>query len=729
MATTTRSRSRGWRLFRRTSYLLLLVGIAAVGGIVFLLARIELPEAVALDETSVIVDRNGEVIAEFRADENRFYVTLDEISPVLVDAVIAAEDRDFRSHSGVDPLAIARALWFDIRNEGVQQGGSTITQQYVKNVFLEPDRTLERKVQEAALAIRLERERTKDEILERYLNVIYFGRGAYGIEAASRAYFGISASELQLAQAAYLAGLIRAPETADVSRPEQVEEAERRRLVVLDAMVEEGYATAAQRDAVLALPLAGYVLERTSAGEIRIDRGAVDAGVEWFVADIRQQVIAHYDGEAAVFGRGLRIETTLDLDMQRAAYRTARDRLGAEGLPSPAMVTLDDAGGIRAMVGGLDWEASQVNLALGELGGGSGRQPGSSFKAIVLAEAVRQGISLDSRFEDPGTIVIAGADNGEDWFVSNYTPGDRGVIDLVSATASSSNTVYAQLITEVGPRSVTLLAEQMGVSAELAPVSSLTLGTEEVSVLDMAAAYSVLATGGVRHEVHAITEITSIDSTLDWRPSWDSARVLSEQEAGLVTGALEAVVVSGSGQRAAIEGVPVAGKTGTTQGAGDAWFVGFTPKFTTAVWVGYPEAIRPMVDLLGFDEITGGSVPAQLFSTYLSQVPDPAGGGTFAIPADRPGRVLGAELTTGPTTTPTTLPPASTTTTTSVPETTVPPTTASPTTAPPPPPTTAAPTTAAPTTAAPTTTVSPTTAPPTTASPTTAPPTTAESVG
>ncbi|MEO1064276.1 MAG: transglycosylase domain-containing protein [Actinomycetota bacterium] len=703
--------SRRWRLLRRTVYLGLLFVIALVGGFVFLLSRVELPEAVALDETSVILDRNGEVIAEFRADENRFYVTLDEISPVLVDAVIAAEDRDFRSHVGVDPLAIARALWADIRSSGVQQGGSTITQQYVKNVFLEPDRTLNRKVREAALAIQLERELTKDEILERYLNTIYFGRGAYGIEAAARAYFGRSAAELELAEASYLAGLIRAPETADVSRPEQVPEAERRRAVVLHAMVEEGYATVAQRDAVLALPLQGYVLERTAASEVRIDRDALDAGVEWFVEDIRRQVTQRYDGEAGIFGRGLRITTTLDLDMQRAAYQTARERLGGAGLPAPAIVTLDDQGAVRAMVGGLDWTASQVNLATGSTGGGSGRQPGSAFKTVVLTEAVRQGISLDSRFLDTGTIVIPEADDGEDWTVSNYSGSGPGVIDLATATASSSNTVYAQLIQEVGPRSVSLLAADLGVTAELQPVASLTLGTQEVSVLDMAAAYSVIATGGTRHEVHSIIEIDSADGTLDWNPTWGSTTVLSPQEASLVTSALVGVVESGTGGRAALDGVPVAGKTGTTQNAGDAWFVGFTPKFTTAVWVGFPDAVRPMQGLLGYDEITGGSVPAELFSTYLGQVPDPGGGGSFDLPADRPGRVIGADLV-DPTV------PSSTVPTTTVPPTTVPvetTTTVAPTTAPPPPP----PTTVAPTTAPP---PPPPTAPPTTAPPATEPP-------
>ncbi len=685
--------SRRWRLLRRTAYLALLFTIALVGGLVFVLARIELPEAVALDETSVILDRNGEVIAEFRADENRFYVTLDEISPVLVDAVIAAEDRDFRSHAGVDPLAIARALWADIRSSGVQQGGSTITQQYVKNVFLEPDRSLNRKVREAALAIRLERELTKDEILERYLNTIYFGRGAYGVEAAARAYYGRSAAELGLAEASYLAGLIRAPETADVSRPEQVPEAERRRAVVLAAMVEEGYATETQRDAVLALPLAGYVLERTAASEVRIDRDALDAGVEWFVEDIRRQVTARYDGEAGIFGRGLRITTTLDLDMQRAAYQTARERLGGPGLPAPSIVTLDDQGAVRVMVGGLDWEASQVNLATGSAGGGTGRQPGSAFKTVVLAEAVRQGISLDSRFLDTGTIVIPEADDGEDWTVSNYGGTGSGVVDLVSATASSSNTVYAQLIQEVGPRSVSLLAADLGVTADLQPVPSLTLGTQEVSVLDMAAAYSVFAIGGERHDVHSITGIESLDGTLDWNPTHGSERVLSPQEASLVTSALVSVVESGTGTRAAIDGVPVAGKTGTTQNAGDAWFVGFTPKFTTAVWVGFPDAVRPMQGLLGYDEITGGSVPAELFSTYLGAVPDPGGGGTFDLPGDRPGRVIGADLV-DPTST--TVPPTSTTapvetTTTLPPETTVaPPATDPPATDPPatdPPPT------------------------------------------
>ncbi len=653
---------RGRRFIRRVTYAVLVSVFVAVGVGTVALARVELPEAVPLAETSVVYARDGRPIAELRGGEDRFHVTLDDISPVLVDAVISTEDRDFRSHAGVDPLAIARALWADLRTQGSLQGGSTITQQYVKNVYLDADRTLERKVREAALAIRLEHDLDKDEILERYLNTIYFGRGAYGVEAAARAWYGpdATAADLDLARSAYLAGLIRAPETADAGRPEQVAEADRRRHTVLDAMVEQGHISAAERDGALTRPVTAGVVERQAASDVVIAPEARDAGVEWIIDEVRRQIAADHGG-AAMLGRGLRITTTIDLDAQRQVAGLVAGRLGDAG-PAGAVIVLDDLGGVRVHVGGQDRTRSEVDLALGLGGGGGGRQPGSAFKAFVLAAAAREGISLDSRYPDPPTVVIPGADDGADWVVSG-SGGGSSSSDLVTATARSSNTVFAQLIDDVGPTEVAEVAAEMGVRAPLDAVHALALGAQEVSVLDMAAGYSVLSGRGVAHEPTWITEIATAGGQVLHRHAPEDRRVLSEQEADVVTVALEAVVRGGTGQRAAVDGVPVAGKTGTSQDNADAWFVGYTPGFTAAVWVGHPEGRVPMLDVLGVPAVNGSNVPAELFAAIVGVVAEP-GVGSFVDPGrPLPGRVRGPDLAdpslaTGPvmTETPTTGP-------------------------------------------------------------------------
>ncbi len=704
-----RSGSRRPLRFRlaRLVYLVLLAGLLVGAGGLWTLKRVDLPPEVVLAETSILYARDGTPIAELRAEENRFSRRLDEVAPVVVDAVVAAEDRDFRTHPGVDPLAIGRALVADVRAGEAEQGGSTITQQYVKNVFLERDRTLWRKLREAALALRIEQDLTKDEILERYLNTIYFGRGAYGIEAAARVWFGRTAAELGLREAAYLAGLIRSPESADASRPAQVAEAERRRAVVLDAMLEEGLISRTDHDTVAAVPVASYVVPRAEVSSVRLLPAAQGMGLDHFVDWVRSDLAERYTADA-LFTGGLRVTTTIDLHLQRAAWDAARSALPEPDQPDVALVTLDDQGEVRAMVGGRDFAASQVNLALGRAGGGTGRQPGSAFKPIVLAEAVRQGISLRSRLDSPASLVIPGADNGGDWSVGNYNGASHGVMDLVEATARSSNTVYAQLVDQVGADAVADLALDMGVTAPLEPVAALALGTEEVSPLDMAAAFSVFTARGARLAPRNVLEITrGEEETFVERFPARPRVVLSEQEADQVVQALLAVVERGTGTAASVSGVDVMGKTGTTQDHADAWFVGATPKATTAVWVGDPEGVVPMVDVAGYPVVTGGTVPAVIFSRYVAAVADVIGEGTFARLADRPGRLVGEPAPAPATVPPTTL--ATTEVPTTVPTTaltTVAPTTVAPapsTTAPrpPPPPPPPAPATSAPTTTAP----------------------------
>jgi len=394
-------------------FLLALLGLGTMLGGVWVLSQEELGELRELEsfaQTSYLcmADVVGEcnadnATAQFTAGEDRVIVTFDEIPQVLIDAVVATEDGDFFEHEGVDPWGIARAAYRDIRNEGVQQGGSTITQQLVKIELLTPERSITRKLKEASLAIKLERELSKEEILTRYLNIIYFGRGAYGIAAASQAYFDKDVSELTLADSAFLAGLIRAPSTADPqSAPE---EAARRRSTTLDLMVRDEMISEAEAEAARVEDFSSVVGSpvREGLGEIRGPQGSA-----YVVEAVRQQV-GQLDvlPDGGIYTGGYRIYTTIDPRLQNAAYETINEfDFEADGGPDASIVAVDSRGFVRAIVGGRDFEESQVNLALGRDGGGSGRQPGSSFKPFALAEALEPGISARSLYTAPPVIEI-----------------------------------------------------------------------------------------------------------------------------------------------------------------------------------------------------------------------------------------------------------------------------------------------------------------------------------
>src|SRR5690606_12791238 len=419
-------------------------------------------------------------------------------------------------------------------------------------------------VKEAVLAVKLERELDKDEILERYLNTIYFGRGAYGVGAAARAYFGKDVTEIGLPEASYLAGLIRSPGSADAQ--DNPEEAARRRRTVRVAMAEEGYITGEQRQQVDALGF-DYVIPRRDRRKLQLRQDWQGIGVEYFIEAVRREVAATY-GEDTLYGGGLRIYTTIDHDLQAAAWEAVTGTLDQPDDPAAALVSIDQYGHVKAMVGGTGWESSKVNLALGAQGGGSGRGPGSSFKPIVLAAAVRQGISLNSKFESPGQMTFPRANAGAEWKVRNYSGTEQGVLDLADATRVSSNTAYAQLMLEIGVEPVVEMAHDLGIEAELPPVNSLVLGTADVSVLDMARAYSTFANEGVQRDSTMIVKIEQVDEegrrrVLD-QHAVAGERVLTEEEAAQVTYALRQVVLGGTGRSANI-GKPVAGKTGTTQ--------------------------------------------------------------------------------------------------------------------------------------------------------------------
>jgi 1A family penicillin-binding protein len=693
-----RRRSFLWR-WRRPIFFFALLGIAGVSTAGYAVSRIPLPEADPLLQTTFIcgADVNSgcgreNSMAQLSGGEDRVSVTYDQLPPVLIQAVLAAEDRDFFEHNGVDPMGILRAAWTNLRQQDVVQGGSSITQQYVKTAFLSDERTWERKIREAVLAVKLERELSKQEILVRYLNTIYFGRGAYGVQAASRAYFGKDVTEIGLPESAYLAALIRAPESADALRGtddarsrQERELAQERRRLVLDAMVEEEYITVSAADAAAATPFdEPHLLPRAEGSNFGVVRDS-DVGTEYFVEYVRRFLRDEAGfSDAQIYGGGLRVYTTLDYDLQRTAYAAVTTNLSEEDDPSGALVAVDRDGLVRAMVGGNDFSESQVNLAVGAEGGGSGRGPGSSFKPFVLAAALERGISVQSFFPSPSTITIPEANAGGPWEVDNYDDADFGDIDLIEATKVSSNTVYAQLIDEVGPEVVADLAQRMGITTELSPVHALVLGTSDVSVLDMASAYSTLSRDGARIDPIVVVRVEDSDGNVLRTFGPESEQVMGELTAQTVNWVLSQVIQDGTGRDAAID-QPAAGKTGTTEEYRDAWFVGYTCSLTAAVWVGYDEANpdgtpRLMTSVHG-DPVTGGSIPATIWHDFMQLATQRYDSCSISQPYTFGGTILNPELATSSTTstTDTSTTTGSTTSTSEPPETTtsVPPSTGS----------------------------------------------------
>ena len=712
----TRKKRRSWLWrYRRVLFLFAFLAATAAAGLLFVLFQAPLPPApslAALNQTSLLTDAGGQRLATFHGAENRTVVTLDKVPKVLRDAVVAVEDRNFYRHSGVDPIGITRALVTDLRHRGVAQGGSTITQQYVKNAYVGTERSAWRKVREAVISVKLERKFSKDEILERYLNTIYFGRGAYGVQAASQAYFGKDVGDLQLKEASFLAGIIRSPQSADPAVNPTL--AEQRRRLALVSMQRDHYITAAQRRDVEATELwgiNGYVLPREQLAK-QTEVALPDKGTQYFVEYVRRYLVNRY-GEKAVYGGGLRVRTTLDLKTQSQAYDAVYGFLNRANDPAGALVAMDSDGRVKAMVGGKDFESFKVNLATGRSGGGVGRQGGSTFKVFALAEAVREGYTVESAFAAPKQVEFELA-GGEKWRPSNYEGASYPRMNLVDATEKSVNTVYAQLVMLLGPDKVAEMARQMGITSPLRPDPSIVLGTQNVSVLEMATAYNTLANRGVHATPQVVLEVTDANGNRIETFHPDRKRVLERQQADVVNTVLRQVVEHGTGVEAEF-GHPLAGKTGTTQDYGDAWFVGYTPRLTAAVWMGYPEGqSRRMLSVHG-KKVSGGTWPAVIFRRFMSAATKDVDTGDFAPVTRFPGKVLKGDRISFREVGTTTTAPSDTsgTSATSVPKSTTDTTRAAPAATP----TTTAP---APQPTSPTTTKTP--PPPTTSPPTTDPP-------
>lgn len=609
----------GWRHFlHRLRHHGRVTGRVRIGALGMLLAlaacSYEIPELTAPipedAQSSFAVDADGEELFVFHGVENRDSVPLSRIPTVLQEAVLAIEDHRFWDHRGVDVRATARALRANVEEGEVVQGGSTITQQYVKNALVGADTSLDRKIREAAVAFQLEQKLAKEEILELYLNTIYFGAGAYGVQAAAQEFFGIDIDDVDLAQASLLAGLIQAPSTYDPFRAPEL--ATERRNLVIDRMAELGWIADADADAV-----------RTAPIELRTRTVEERYTSPYFVEEVRRFLLSDTRfGETfeerrdLLFAGGLRIETTLDAELQAQAELAVRRVLPDPDDPDVAVVVIDPATGwVKAIVGGHDFfdpdaEAARLNLATQGM-----RPTGSAFKPIVLAAALEEGITLNRTYDAPSVMEFdlpAGV-----WEVENYGASGGGSVDLVEATVWSYNTAYAQLVLDVGPDDATAMASRLGITSPLLAVPSAVLGTNDVSPLELTSAYATFAAGGVHRPPTFVTRVSDRDGTVLYRWQDEGDPVIDSTIAHQVTGVLTEVVGRGTGINARI-GRPVAGKTGTGQNWGDAWFVGYTPELVTGVWVGFAEGQVSMVPPTTRETVTGGNWPARIWQSVMT---------------------------------------------------------------------------------------------------------------
>ncbi|WP_069095900.1 transglycosylase domain-containing protein [Methyloligella halotolerans] len=514
----------------------------------------------------------------------RGHVRVEDLPPHLIEAVIATEDRRFYSHFGVDPLGLMRAAVVDIMAGAFVEGGSTITQQLAKNLFLKPDRTIERKIEEMVYAIWLERRFDKNQIMELYLNRVYFGGGAYGVEAASRRYFGKSATDLDLPESAMLAGLLKAPSTYSPTRSRKL--ANSRLEVVLDNMVAAGFITEGEAKRAASQPL-GLRAQGDQTGYPYI--------VDW-VAELLPEFVGEKHGD-------LIVTTSIEPAVQKSAQQTLQKRLDAEGgeggAHEGAVVVLGTDGAVKALVGGRSYQTSPYNRAVK-----AKRQPGSSFKPFVYLAAMEAGYTPDSVAID-SPVSLAG------WNPKNYHSKYYGEVTLRTGLEKSLNSVAVKLIRQVGPARVIQTAQRMGIESKLGNEMSLALGTSEVSLLELTSAYAPFANGGMRAQTHVIEEIRDADGQVLYR--WQAspaAPAIGRRQLGAMNDMMNAVVVSGTGRRAGIPQHVAGGKTGTTQGSKDAWFVGYTAHYVAGVWIGNDDN-TPM------KKVTGGTIPAEVWHDVM----------------------------------------------------------------------------------------------------------------
>jgi penicillin-binding protein 1A len=567
-----------------------------------------------------IVSADGALVAN-RGMTGGEAVGLHEMSPFIPQALIAIEDRRFYSHFGIDPIGLARAMFENVTTGSISQGGSTITQQLAKNLFLKPDRTIERKVQEVLLALWLEHEHSKNQILEMYLNRVYFGSGSYGVEAASRRYFNKHASEVTLSEAALLAGLLKAPSRLSPARDPKA--AESRSQVVLQAMRDSGMIDDSQMTTAMSAPATRATAYWT--------------GAEHYVAD---KVMEELPGLIGEITGDVIVETTLDFGLQKVAETTIRRLIDEKGselhVSQGVLVSIDNTGAVRAMVGGYDYANSQFDRATE-----ARRQPGSAFKPFVYMAALERGMTPDTMVRDAPVRI------GK-WTPSNFNDKYYGDVSLSFALSRSLNSVAARLANQVGVKNVLEAAYRMGIESDLQNNASIALGTSEVTPLELTAAYVPFANGGYRPFVHFVEKVSTPEGEVLWqRRSGGIPRVVNAQVAGMMNSMMSRTLEEGTGRKADF-GWPAAGKTGTTQSSRDVWFVGFTANLTTGVWFGND-------DNSPTKKVTGGSLPAMAWHDFMAAahqgipvaaLPGWSGGMQQALPAnDEIGAAIAADRT------------------------------------------------------------------------------------
>jgi len=574
----------------------------------------------ALDDYAVrsqVFAADGTVLAALHGPENREPVPLERVPQPVIDAVLAVEDADFYHHRGVNFRAMARALFENVSAGAVEQGGSTITQQLVKNALLSSDRDLDRKTKEIAYAIRLEQQLSKDEILETYLNTVYFGAGAYGVQAAAETYWGVDVDQLGWPEAAMLAALIRNPVAYDPTL--HAEKAYERRRLALDRLVLEGYLTEEEADRHASAPLP---VRRCGDDVARRPLSCGDAALpppeDYFVEAVKQQLLddprlgaTREERITAVFAGGLRIHTTLSPYAQFAAELAQATVIPAndKGITAAIVAVDSHTGAVRALVGGPGFEVLNYDIATQQ----PGRQTGSAFKTFVLLTALEQGnLPFDTIW---GGGSFANPGGSPDPYVISGAGGT-----LTSVTTASSNGAFVRLGQVVGLDRVAALARRLGVTSRLDPrVLSMPLGTVETTPIEMASAYSAIPNGGVHEPYYLIERVEDRTGRVLFEHEATGQRVFSETTACYATQILHQNVLSGTGTRARLPRQDAAGKTGTTEDHGDAWFVGFTPFLTTAVWMGNPNERVPMRSLGGIANF-GGTYPAMIWQRFNQTV-------------------------------------------------------------------------------------------------------------
>ena len=572
------------------------VGTAVAGPLFWYSCSLNGLDAHGPAQASVLYYSDGTQLGTLGATSTRIPVSLYQVSPVMQHAIIDTEDRRFYSNDGIDFIGIVRSLKADVLAGGTVQGGSTIEQQLVRNLYLSPQQSLSRKLTEACLAVQLDRKWSKQKILAVYLNNVYLGQEAYGIEAAAHTYFDEPARKLTLAQAALIAGLPQAPSAYDpLTSPGA---AKARRTEVLQAMLSAGDISETRYRAAVSAPLGLHPsrAQGSSAGT--------------YLADfITSQLISEY-GASRVRQGGLRVYTTLDSKKQAAATQAVLGTLNRRGDPAGSVVSIDPGtGDIRAMA--VAQTGRQVSF---DIAADAQRQAGSTFKMFVLTEAVIR--KINPYATDYLSAPFIGPNN---WHVATYEHTYSGRIPISQATLLSDNTVYARLTLDLGPQPIADLATSMGVQSTLQAVPSIGLGVNGISPLDLASAYATLAAGGVARRPTILSKVVFPDHHSENASQPSGHRVIDAKVAAVVTAILEANVRSGTGTAAALPGRPVAGKTGTTDSEADAWFAGWVPQLATVVWIGHPEGEKPMGTVHGITAVTGGTFPAMIWHTYMEQ--------------------------------------------------------------------------------------------------------------